>query len=204
MKKLLPLICLIVLTSCSITFPGKFHPDFQPQTDQSLIQFLDSSNVVYNKTDIATLTDTITFKAFGTKNTFTIPDAFFFNKDGYRVEDNFKGTRCGHIITNANKINEAPTNKTEHINDWIKDFRFLQNTATTDKDYDVTIILTWGLYAHKSAPSVNREAFEWYKSLKENYPEMKIRTVFLNLDFQRSWFIHDDNEKKAATGNITQ
>jgi hypothetical protein len=204
MKKLLLFICIATFTSCSITLPKKFEPNYQPQTDQSLTHFLDSNKVIYDKADIATLKDTILFKKFGIKNNFTIPDAFFFNKEGYRVEDNFKGTTCGHIITNADKINTAPTDKTEHINDWVKDFDFLENKDISNQGYDVTIILTWGIYAHKSAPSVNREAFEWYKSLKEDYPDMKIRAIFLNLDLQRSWFITDDTEKPGTTGNISQ
>ncbi|MCO6148215.1 hypothetical protein [Flavobacterium sp. NRK1] len=194
MKKLLLLTCILTLTSCSITFSKKFNPDFQPQTDNSMTHFLDSSKVIYNKADIATLKDTVALKKFAKKNAFTIPDAFFFNKEGYLVENDFKGTSCGHAINNADKINAAPADKTEYINEWVSDFNFQENADTDNNDYDATIIITWGMYAHKSAPTVNREAFEWYKSLKENYPDMKIRTILLNLDFQRKWFIKDEEE----------
>ncbi len=183
MKKLLLLACIVTLTSCSITFSKKFNPDFQPQTDNSLTHFLDSNKVVYDKADIATLKDTVAIKKFAKKNDLTIPDAFFFNKDGYLVENNFKGKSCGHAINNANKINAAPSDKTEHINDWVNDFNFKENIDTTNNDYDATIIITWGIYAHKSASSVNREAFDWYKSLKENYPNMKIRTISIKSGF---------------------
>lgn len=204
MKKLVLLAFVITLTSCSVTFNRKFNPDFQPQTDQSLTHFLDSSKLIYDKADLATLKDTVLFKKFVVKNSLTVPDAFFFNKDGYQVENNFKGTRCGHVITNADKIKDAPADKTQHINEWVKDFYFLEDSNASDAEYDATIILTWGIYAHKSAPTVNQEAFEWYRSLKENYPDMKIRTIFLNLDFNRKWFITDEAEKPVSTGNISQ
>lgn len=204
MKKLLLLACLFALASCSITYNKKVDFDFQPQTNASLLHYLDSNNVAYNKADIATMKDTVTFRAFAVKNKLSIPDAFFFNKDGYRVDDNFKGTTCGHVIKNAEKINTAPAILTENINDWVKDFYFLENTDASGQKYDATVVLTWGLYANKDMPSINKTGFEWYKSLKEDYPNMKIRTILLNLDFQRSWFLTEATEKPASTGNISQ
>ncbi|RDI15963.1 hypothetical protein [Flavobacterium sp. AG291] len=204
MKKLLFLFLILLLTSCSITFHKKINFDFQPQTKTSLLHYLDSSKVDYQIADLATLKDTTVFRAFAVKNNLPIPHAYFFNKDGYQVEDNFKGTRCGQVINNAEKINTAPAITTEHIDNWIKDFTFLEKSDLGSQNYDATVILTWGLYAKKEAPTINDTGFKWYKSLKEKYSGMKIRIIFLNLDFQRNWFIEGESEQSESTGNITQ
>lgn len=195
MKQLLLILSLFTILSCSITRTKKVAIDFKKETPQSLKSFLDSKSVQYKANDIAALNHINAWINYNDSGKLSVPEAYFFNRDGYRVNDNFKGTRCGQVINNVSKINAAPVNYNDHIDAWLKDFVFPlgdNNTVENDK-YDAYIIITWAKFVD-SLSSSNSTAIAWYNSLQNN-PDIKIRTIFLNIDLQDKWELNEKQEK---------
>ena len=192
------LISLSALTSCTIT--KKVSINFEKETDTTLLQSLEKNNVIYNKGDLATLKNIVVLSQYSQQGKLSIPEAYFFNKEGYRVHDNFKGTRCGQVITNIEKVNDAPVENKEHISDWIKDYNFMADPAIEGLEYDAYVILTWGNFIDKDAHAANETAFKWYKSLKEDKKNLKIKTILLNLDVQDTWGITKEQEDALGMG----
>jgi hypothetical protein len=187
MKKITLLICVFTLVSCTITRTRSTNIKFNVQTDTTLLQLLDQNNVSYAKEDIATLKDITALYKFSDEDKISIPEAYFFNKDGYRVRDNFKGTSCGQVITNIDKIKDAPTDKKELITDWIKDINFMSDPEIVNEGYDAYVIISWGVFLDKDLHAANETAFKWYESLKKDNKSLKIKAILLNLDVQDRW-----------------
>lgn len=199
MRKFIVLFLLFFTISCTITRRATIN--FTEENNTSLIALLDAKDISYNKDDIAVLKDFRTFVVYNDTDKLVTPEAYFFNKDGYRVVNNFKGTRCGLVINNIQEVNNAPVQENkEHINDWLKDFTYLSLDSQHNKqvDYDVYVIITWAKFVdHISDGAANKISLDWYKSLKEN-PDLKIKTILLNIDIQESWALSD--EHKEALG----
>jgi hypothetical protein len=192
------------MLSCTVTRKMKVELTFQKQTKSSLENYLNAKEVNYTLSDIAVLKDVRTFAEYGSTDRLSIAEAYFFNKQGYRVNDNFRGTSCGMVINNLDKINSAPSSeKKEHISDWISKYEFLESTGDiTPAGYDAYVIITWGRFVENIKGSPNATAFNWYKSVKQNQ-DMKIKVIFLNLDIQDNWQI-TDAQYKALDLNITE
>lgn len=203
MKKFALFSLLLITISCTITRNASI--EFKEENTVTLTEFLDAKETDYEKEDVAVLKDFRTFISYNDSSKLVAPEAYFFNKEGYRVVNNFKGTRCALVISNIDKINSAPIEeKKEHISDWIKDFSFLSDNSThtnPDDDYDVYVILSWAKFAdHIAKGSINETTLRWYKSLKEN-PDLKIKTILLNIDVQESWALTDEHKEAIGMKN---
>lgn len=200
MKKIAAALFVFLTTSCTIT--RNVSLDFKEENKGSLISFLDAKEADHEEEDVAILKDFRTFIAYNDNKKLVAPEAYFFNKDGYRVVNNFKGTSCGLVINNIQEVNNAPVEESkEHISNWLKDFAFLSDSShhtNTEDDYDVYVVISWAKFAdHIAKGSINETTLSWYKSLKEN-TDLKIKTILLNLDVQESWALSD--EHKEAIG----
>ncbi len=160
-----------------------------------MLAFLDRNNVDYKKEDLATLNSAYAYGLFSNNGYLKVPEAHFFNSDGYRVHNNFKGTNCGQVINNADKINTAPTDKKELINDFAENFDFMAVPNEAQTKYDAYVVISWGIFADKDVHQANETAFKWYKSLKKNYPDMKIKVILLNIDLQEKWQLTKEQEE---------
>jgi len=110
----------------------------------SLQTFLDG-RVEYDKADIATLNHINALVSYSDAGKFSVPEAYFFNKEGYQVKDNFKGTNCGQVIKNTGQINTAPPDNKQHITDWMKDYSFPFEEGTPSNaggEYDAYVVIT--------------------------------------------------------------
>jgi hypothetical protein len=203
MKKLILFLLTLSTLSCTITRKVKMELTFQKQTKTNIESYLKSKAVDHSLNDIATLNNVQTFAEYGSTDRLSVPEAYFFNSEGYRVKDNFKGTSCGQVINNAEKISAAPSENKEHISDWISKYSFLEDPGNiTTAGYDAFVIVTWATFADAIKGSPNTTGFNWYKSLKQN-KDVKIKVIFLNLDVQDNWQISDE-QQKAIGLNITE
>mgnify|MGYP005845300111 CR=1 FL=1 len=196
MKYILFISFFTLLSSCTITRTKKIEINFTRETPASLQSFLDG-RVEYDKADIATLNSINALVAYNDSERLSVPEAYFFNRHGYRVKNNFRGTNCGQVIKNTHQINTAPSDNKEHIDDWIKDYTFPLGEDTlsnTGGDYDAYIIITWAKFVEQLSSSSNENAINWYRSVKE-LNSMRIKVIFLNLDIQESWTLTDEQEK---------
>jgi len=191
------LLSLFALMSCSFTRTKNVNITFKKETAESLQAYLNEKNVSYDNTDIAVLNSIDAMLYYNSNGRISVPEAYFFNRDGFRVKDSFKGTRCGQVINNTNQINAAPSDNKEHIGEWLKDFSFpLQESSPESYEgmYDAYIIISWAKFVDQISSSSNESAINWYNSLKNN-KEMKIKTIFLNLDVQESWVLTEEQER---------
>jgi len=194
MKKLLLLACIFSLASCTIT--RKINFELNKETDASMLAFLDRNNVDYKKEDLATLNSAYAYGLFSNNGYLQVPEAHFFNRDGYRVNNNFRGTNCGQVIKNAEKINTAPiSDKKENLNTFAENFDFMAVPNESQIQYDAYVVISWGIFADKDVHEANETAFKWYKSLKEDYPDMKIKVILLNIDLQEKWHLTKEQEE---------
>lgn len=194
MKKLLFLSFIFILASCTITKKVSF--DLKKETDSSMLAFLDKNNVEYKKEELATLNSAYAYGLFSNNGYLQVPEAHFFNRDGYRVNDNFKGAGCGQVIKNADKINTAPvSDKKEQLNAFAENFDFMAIPNETQVKYDAYVVISWGIFADKDVHEANETAFKWYKSLKKDFPDMKIKVILLNIDLQEKWHLTKEQEE---------
>lgn len=159
-------------------------PTFNIQNEESLYKYLKDNNVEFNKADIVTLKDINSFSYYNETDKLTVPEAYFFNRKGFRLKGNFDATSCGQTINNLEKLNKKSFDKTDSIDNWIKEFKFLQPQSSDlyNSGYDGFIIINWAIFL----PKMNEASFNWYKSLKDE-KKYKIKIILLNLDIQDNW-----------------
>jgi len=157
---------------------------FNKQNEESLYKFLSNSNVEFDKSDIVTLKDINSFSLYNNTDKLTVPEAYFFNREGFRLKGNFDATSCGQAISSLEKLNKKSFYKNDTIDDWIRDFKYLhpQSSDLHNSEYDGFVIINWAIFL----PTMNKVSFTWYKSLKEE-KKYKIKVFLLNLDIQDSW-----------------
>ncbi len=190
MKNLIATLFIIIISFTGSTLQAQIT--FKKESNKSMLQFLDDKNVEYSKEDIATLHDLNIFIDYYSKEMLSIPEAYFFNKQGFRVSKKYKGNSCGKVIKNADKINKADFDSNESVGDWLKYYSFPFTTENNDSEYDAYVIITWGVFAEIN--DSNETAFNWYQSLKNN-KDLNIKVILLNLDIQDTWQISEDNAK---------
>jgi len=179
MKSIIFSISLILSSLYSF---GQF-PNFVLQSQETMIAYLTENNVQFDKGDLVALKDISVFSNYNDSQKLTVPEAYFFNKDGYRVKG-FDGTSCGSEITGLKKINKKSFIKDDKINDWVKNFTFFQNIDEDllNSGYDFFVIINWATYL----PKENQTSFNWYNALKQE-KGYKIKIYLCNLDIQKDW-----------------
>src|SRR5690606_23405102 len=177
--------------SCTITKNKEIK--FVKHTNESLIIFLKSKNVDFDIKDIAYLKEFESFVEFNNSDKLVVPEAYFFNKDGYKISQKFSEEQCGNVIKNINTINSYSYDENDNISNWLDKISFIDTVKPLDilnKNYDVYIIINWALFAEKTSD----QSFEWYKSVKEN-KEFDIKVILLNLDIKDEWKMTDYHNK---------
>jgi hypothetical protein len=153
--------------------------------------------VDFDEKDLAVLNNVNAFAVFNDKERISVPEAYFFNKEGKRVKDNFRGTSCGQVISNPEKISKAPASGDEHLNEWLKYISLYKagGENVISGAYDAYVIIPWAIFLTSVSKDINQTSFNWYRSLKD-YKNIKV--ILLNLDVQQGWEL--SNEQKSAFG----
>jgi|SRR5690606_24171647 len=178
--------------SCTITKNKEIK--FVKHTNESLIIFLKSKNVDFDIKDIAYLKEFESFAEFNNSNKLVVPEAYFFNKDGYKISQKFSEEQCGNLIKNINTISSYSYDKNDKISNWLDKISFIDDSVKDseilNKNYDIYIIINWASFAEKTS----NQSFNWYKSIKEN-KEFEIKVILLSLDIKEEWKITDYQNK---------
>ncbi|AXG73652.1 hypothetical protein DVK85_05155 [Flavobacterium arcticum] len=154
-----------------------------------MTNYLNKKGYEVSANEIATLNGINTFIEYNNSEKLVIPEAYFFNKDGYLISG-FEGTGCGMAISNIDEISNASSDNKEHFKDWITNYNFL-SSDNTEASYDAYVIINWAMFVDGMNDDTS---YNWYKSLKNN-KDLNIRIIFLNLDIQENWKLSDDNKK---------
>lgn len=187
------IFCSAILISCK-TILLKTYGVRQPviENEASLVSFLKEIEIkeipqlyVYNSVQAY-----YTAQANGAR----IPDAKFFNKNGYFVDYKLTPGDCnaqvGPFIESSENINNMPFDRNVHIKDLLENVVEIrtQNPVETDENTDGYLVLYWAKFI---GGKLNKEkSLDWlniYNDAKQK--GVNIRLIFLNMDYQDFWGI---------------
>lgn len=181
----LSLLFAVVLCALSCTTTRNYKITFTEENRESISNYLNNKNIRHNAEDIAILKDITVLSYYGQTDKLSVPEAYFFNKDGFLIKNNQKGESCGQAISKLDKILKQPVDKEQPLEKWTQNFNFLTDTGIIKDDkYDLYVIIHWAVFLDE----FNGTSFNWYKSLTDN-PDYKVKTILLNLDVQEEWKI---------------
>lgn len=179
----------IILFSVNSFFCQKNEIKFKLETENSLIEYLNRNDVLYSLEEIATLKDIQAFSKYSKEEKLVVPEAFFFNKDGYLIKNSSKSINCGSSVKHLKKLSSAKYNVNEKFTDWINEFTFLDKKVDSE-NYDLYILINWAIFLD----DYNEVSFNWYKSIKEK-KELKIKVILVNLDVQENWNLNENQKE---------
>ncbi len=193
-KKLIILFTLLTAVGCKQLLLQKMELT-QPklETPKSLTAFLEKYHV---SKDIAVYVfESKKSLDEGYSDGWSIPDASFYNKQGYFVNYKLTPTDCnaqvGPFIENAQSINTMAYDENNHLSYYEGKLAAL-NTGeslllSNEAHIDAYIVIRWAKYLGKI--NVDK-SFEWIKVVAHaNQNGSKIKLIFLNCDYQKSWDI---------------
>ena len=181
---------IIFSIASSLAFCQNVKIDFKIENQNSITKYLDEKKVQYTLDDIAILRDIKVFGDYGKTERLVVPEAYFFNKDGFLLKNNNKGVGCGASIKNLSKILKSKYDVNETISTRLKDYKILGNNDVLTEQYDIYILINWAIFLDSN----NETSFNWYKSLKSN-KDLKIKVILINLDVQESWNLTEGQKK---------
>ena len=181
---------IIFSIASSLAFCQNVKIDFKIENQNSITKYLDDKKVEYTLDDIAILRDIKVFGDYGKTERLVVPEAYFFNKDGFLLKNNNKGVGCGASIKNLSKILKSKYDVNETISTRLKDYKILGNNDVLTEQYDIYILINWAIFLDSN----NETSFNWYKSLKSN-KDLKIKVILINLDVQESWNLTEGQKK---------
>lgn len=180
------IFCLI----STLTFSQKIAINFKIENEKSIVDYLDEKKLVYNLEDIAILKDIKVFSDYGNTERLVVPEAYFFNKEGFLLKNKNKGVGCGASIKNITKIIKSKFDTNQQIKNWLKDYQILGTTDVSSDEYDICVLINWAIFLDSN----NETSFKWYTSLKNN-KELKIKVILINLDVQEIWNLTDGQKE---------
>lgn len=131
-------------------------------------------------------------------NTTSVPNAKFFNKDGYFVSYQLSPEDCnakvGPFIESAENINSLGFDESIKVEDFLTDIVELDTKAPfeIEEDVDAYLVLYWAKFI---GGKLNRDkSLDWIQIYEEAVQNgSKIQLVFLNMDYQEFWGITKDD-----------
>jgi hypothetical protein len=171
---------------------GYKTPNFK--SDVELISFLNKSKVKSNS--LYTFKSWEDFlKALKLKYS-RIPDAYFFNSEGYLVSYRKTTSDCNSkvdtFISELNNLQEMNFDNSKRLSDYIE---LLTNNKNEPLNKDeITVIISWASYLGKTNKI---KAFEWIKLLEQAKEKgLKINYYLVNYDLQEKWNLSIEERKE--------
>ncbi|AWI24630.1 hypothetical protein [Flavobacterium pallidum] len=186
------LLCLLAISN-SGNAQQSVAVTFTLQDVASLERYLSEQGVAFRATDLVTLKNFNAFANYNKQDKLSVPEIYFFNREGFMVRNRFNKNECTEVIGDIDKINAMKAIRTEKLSAWLSQIAVSEGNDTQTSP-DCTIIIDWAVFAGKE---MNAQAFEWYREInKQKANGRKIKCYLLNLDLQQSWNL-TDNQKKA-------
>ncbi len=186
MKKITFLAMIILMVSCNPVAKMVLQvkkPNFETTDSQEI--FLKKNKVVV--ADFFYFRDFNSFVLASKNKYLSIPDAFFFNKEGNLVRYKKSSSDCNakvdDFINDLNEFSKAPSDSSINVTKLLALFE--SNNKIEYKKSEITVFLTWAVFAGK----VNKDkTFEWIKLIAEAQKQgVKISYYLVNCDLQDSW-----------------
>lgn len=144
--------------------------------------------------------DLKSFAAASEMDFLNIPDATFFNKEGYFIPYKEPGVSCnasvGEFIAAMESMHVLKPDATKKMETLLA---LLETPQQHIPEADINVFITWTKYAG----SLNKDkAFEWVKLLESAKAKgIKANYYLVNCDYQKSWNIPKALYKKLGIKN---
>lgn len=166
----------------SLVICQKVEITFKSVNQDSLFNYLNKNQISYDLDDLAILKDIKVFSNYSATERLAVPEAYFFNKDGFLLKNKNKGISCGATIKDLTKIMKSKIDINQQLSTWFEELTFLGTQSSLEETYDICVLINWAIFLDSN----NQTSFNWYQSLKEN-KVLKVKVVLVNLDVQESW-----------------
>ncbi len=166
----------------SLVICQKVEITFKSVNQDSLFNYLNKNQISYDLDDLAILKDIKVFSNYSATERLAVPEAYFFNKDGFLLKNKNKGISCGATIKDLTKIMKSKIDINQQLSTWFEELTFLGTQPSLEETYDIYVLINWAIFLDSN----NQTSFNWYQSLKEN-KVLKVKVVLVNLDVQESW-----------------
>jgi hypothetical protein len=176
------LFSLLLVLFSSLAVCQNVEITFKSVNQDSIFNYLAKNNISYNLDDLAILKNIKVLSNYSESERLVVPEAYFFNKDGFLIKNKNKGVSCGATIKDLSKIMKSKIDSSQVLFKWFDELTFLGNQTFLSEKYDLYILINWALFLD----SYNETSFNWYHSLKEK-KDVKIKVLLVNLDVQESW-----------------
>ncbi|MFC4739391.1 hypothetical protein ACFO3U_05240 [Flavobacterium ponti] len=185
---------IVFLINCQSLAKLKYgikNPYFATESDLNsfLLKYKIQQNSFFFK-------DWESYKQAITSKYSSIPDAYFFNKNGEFVTYKKTASDCNakvdEFIAELNNFSSIEGDKTKNISEIIP---LLTNTKNEKIDLnEVTVLISWASFIGK----VNEDkAFEWIRILDEaKNNNVKVNYYLINYDLQKSWDLNEEDENE--------
>lgn len=187
MKKLLLLslaICSVGCTPVLKTVYGIKRPRLEDR--KSIAKYLAKRSI--DTSGLYCFKDFMSFAIASQRNMINIPEAMFFNKDGYLVRYKKEAVECNakvdDFINDLSHFSEIPPDKSINIQVFSD---LLERHKDSIKPTDINVFITWTVYAGK----LNKDkAFAWVDLLeKAKQKGMDVNVYLVNCDYLKTWNI---------------
>jgi hypothetical protein len=176
------LFSLLFVLFSSLAVCQKVEITFKSVNQDSIFNYLAKYKISYDLDDLAILKNIKVFSNYSVTERLAVPEAYFFNTDGFLLKNKNKGVSCGATVKDLSKIIKSKIDSNQRLSNWFDELTFLGNETFLSEKYDLYILINWALFLD----SYNETSFNWYRSLKEK-KDLKIKVILVNLDVQESW-----------------
>lgn len=183
-------LSLLFCFFCSLVLCQKVDITFKSVNQDSLINYLNKNQISYDLDDLAILKDIKVFGNYSATQRLAVPDAYFFNTDGFLLKNKNKGISCGANIKDLSKIMKSKIDSNQPLSNWLDELTFLGTETFLSETYDLYVFINWALFLDSN----NETSFNWYRSLKEK-KELKIKVILVNLDVQETWHLTEGQKQ---------
>lgn len=153
------------------------------ETDASIKRYITDHQM--DSTKVITFPSLMSFVAASQQKYLSIPDALFFNKDGFLVPYKSSAQACNADVSKF--IADLKNFETRPVNSQVR-LAMLQGMLQqkqNEQQAGVTAYITWTKFSGRLNKT---KAFEWVKALERARQEgVQVSYYLLNCDFQKSW-----------------
>ena len=159
------IILVILTTSCKSSLRRSYEIN-DPKIENyiSINNFLNTKNV--DTSNVYVFKNIISYATASNKKLLNIPDAVFFNKDGYQVSYKKSAKDCNAkidgFLSDLNNFSNLTFDTNKKMEDVVK--LISNNKKTKPVATDINVFITWAIFAGKLN---DEKSFNWVKLLEQ-------------------------------------
>ena len=162
------------------------------ETDASIKAYLKQHEI--DSSRVITFPSLLSFAAASQQQYLSIPDAMFFNKDGFLVPYKPTAQSCNADVSKF--IDDLRNFKSKPVDSRVTlpIFQGMLQQKQEQTPAEITVYITWSKFSGRLNKT---KAFEWVKALEKARREgLQVSYYLLNCDFQKRWNLSEEQIKR--------